>query len=286
MGGMCMKTLLILVALFLPCHLITKAENPIDQQVENIDLHLKEHEAAVTFFGLSNGEAILLQALNGKSILFNMGGKGTKEELKDWLSLYHVKEISTLFLTKVDDVSLEELDQLVSAYNIKEIITTAEISSQFINNLKSFNHIPILAWKAGSKKEILPEITAEAAFVGEHLNEGMDLKLQFFNHTIFLMNSNGLRAEQILLQKNLKNINVLKIPNSYLEEPLSEELIQYLNPEVSILFGGNKTPDSRILSDLNEIWSEVYFTKKHGTVTVKFTEKNYEVITIPVRKDE
>jgi competence protein ComEC len=284
MGGMCMRTLLILLALFIPCTLM-KAEEPIDNQVENIDLHLNDHEAVVTFLGLSEGEAVLLQAANGKNILINMGGKGTRAELEEGLSLYDVKEISTLFLTN-DDVSLDKIKQLISSYKIKEIITTSEISAQLTNELKTINHIPILAWGAGTKKEILPDMTAEVEFVGEESNEGMDLKLQFFNHTIFLMSSNSPRAEQVLMKKNLRNVNVFKIPNCSMEGPLSEQLIQYLNPEISILFEGNNGMDTKTLRDLNEIWSEVYSTKKHGTVTVKFTENNYEVIRIPVKLDE
>ncbi|WP_413309211.1 hypothetical protein AA0X95_12210 [Bacillus sp. 1P10SD] len=280
-----MRTLLILLALFIPCTLI-KAEEPNDNQVENIDLHLNVHEAAVTFLGLSGGEAVLLQAANGKNILFNVGGKGTRAELEEGLSLYDVREISTLFLTTDDDVSINKINQLISSYNIKEIITTSEISAQLTNELKSINHIPILAWGVGTKKEILPDLTAEVEFVGEELNEGMDLKLQFFNHTIFLMSSNSPRAEQVLMKKNLRNINVFKIPNGNMEGPLSDQLIQYLNPEISILFEGNNSKDTKILRDLNEIWSEVYSTKKHGTVTVKFTENNYEVIRIPVNLEE
>ncbi|MGG3562574.1 hypothetical protein ABES03_13355 [Neobacillus rhizosphaerae] len=279
-----MRTLLILLALFIPCTFI-KAEEPIDNQVENIDLHLNDHEAAVTFLGLKEGEAVLLQAAHGKNILFNVGGKGTRAELEEGLSLYDVKEISTLFLTN-DDVSLNKINQLISSYNIKEIITTSEISAQLTNELKTSNHIPILAWGAGTKKEILPDLTAEVEFVGEELNEGMDLKLQFFNHTIFLMSSNTPRAEQVLMKKNLRNINVLKIPNNNMEGSLSDQLIQYLNPEISILFEGNNGIDTKILRDLNEIWSEVYSTKKHGTVTVKFTENNYEVVRIPIKLDE
>ncbi|MDQ1145283.1 competence protein ComEC [Bacillus sp. SORGH_AS 510] len=280
-----MRTLLILVILFIPFSSISKAENPIDSQVENIDLHLKEHEAALTFFDISEGEAILLQAANGKNILFNMGGKGTREELEKWLKLYDVKEISTLFLTNLEGTSLEKLENLVTAHNIKEIITTSDISTQIIN-VETLNHIKVITWSAGEKEEILPELTAEVEFVGNELNESMDLKLQFFNHTIFLMNSKSSRAEQILMRKNLKNINVFKIPNTNTDDSLSEQLIQYLNPEISILLEGEDSPDSKILRDLNETWSEVYFTKKHGTVTVKLTEKNYEVITIPIMKDE
>ncbi|MDF2791401.1 MAG: hypothetical protein K0S80_4503, partial [Neobacillus sp.] len=45
-------------------------------------------------------------------------------------------------------------------------------------------------------------------------------------------------------------------------------------------------PDPDIIYDLQDIWSEVFFTKKHGTITIKFTENNYEVFTFPVEKED
>ena len=282
-GGMCMKILLIILAIFIPSTLIAKADTSITSQIEKIELHIKEHEAAVTFLGLSEGEATLVQGPNNENILINVGGKGTKGELEGWLSLYNVKEISTLILTNDrQDLSYNNISQLHTKYRIKEIITTPEHSKQFAKSLDQSIPISFISWGEGTRKEIIPNMTAEVEFAGNEQNEGMDIMLNFFKHNIFLMTSFSHRAEQTLLKKNIKDINVFKIPNSHKEDPISDHFIQYLNPQISILFAGMRHElNSDILQDLHSIWSEVYFTKKHGTVTIKFTESNYEVITIP-----
>src|SRR4051794_14224429 len=125
-----MKILLIILALFFPSSMIAKAETSITSEVKNIDLNIKEHQAAVTFLSLSAGEATLVQGPKGETILVNIGGEGTVTELEGWLTLYDVKEISTLILTNDgQEPSLPKIRQLITKYNIKEIVTTPELAT-------------------------------------------------------------------------------------------------------------------------------------------------------------
>ncbi|MEH7504625.1 ATP-dependent DNA helicase [Neobacillus drentensis] len=283
-----MKTLLFLLSILIQSTLMVEAANSTSNNIENIDLNIKDHEVAVTFLGLSEGESTLIQGSNGENILVNAGGKETDAELEGWLYLYDVKEISKLILTKNElELSEKQINRLITKYSIKEIITTPELSAHITKKLYVADKPAFVSWSAGTKKTILPDLTAEVQFVGNELNEGMDLTLEFFNHRIFLMTSFTPRAEETLLKKNLENINVFKIPNYAMEDTLSEKLIQYLNPQISVLFAPEEEEhDPNILVDLHETWSEIYSTKKHGTVTIKFTDSNYEVITIPVESDE
>ncbi|MEH7085607.1 ATP-dependent DNA helicase [Neobacillus drentensis] len=283
-----MRTLLIILSFFLQTTLMVEASGPSLNNIENINLNIKDHEVAVTFLGLSAGEATLIQGANNENTLINTGGKETAAELEGWLFLYDVKEISKLILThNGTEFSKQQLNRLISKYNIKEIITTPKISTQIKEVLDSQNKPAVISWGQGTKSPILPEMTAEVQFVGNNANEGMDLTLDFFNHRIFLMTSFTPRAEETLLEKNLENINVFKIPNGAPEDSLSEKLIQYLNPQISVLFASEEEEhDPDILVDLHETWSEIYSTKKHGTITIKFTDSNYEIITIPIETDE
>ncbi|MCM3114602.1 hypothetical protein M3610_04820 [Neobacillus sp. MER 74] len=283
-----MRTLLIIMSLFIQTTLMVEASEPSLKNIENINLNIKDHEVAVTFLGLSEGEATLIQGANNENTLINTGGKETAAELEGWLFLYDVKEISKLILThNGTELSKQQLNRLISKYNIKEIISTPKFSAKIKKELDSTNKPAVVSWGQGTKRPILPEMTAEVQFVGNDTNEGMDLTLDFFNHRIFLMTSFTPRAEETLLEKNLENINVFKIPNGAPADSLSEKLIQYLNPQISVLFAPEEeTHDPDILVDLHETWSEIYSTKKHGTITIKFTDSNYEIITIPIESDE
>ncbi|NHC39126.1 hypothetical protein G6549_04045 [Bacillus sp. MM2020_1] len=282
-----MRTLLLLLSIFIQSTLLVEAAKTTSN-IENIDLNIRDHELAVTFLGLTEGEATLIQGPSGENILVNAGGKETDAELEGWLNLYDVKEISKLILTSNgQELSDKLINRLITKFNIEEIITTRELSAQISKKLNLTNKPAVISWDQGTKEKILPEVTAVVQFVGNEPNEGMDFTLDFFNHRIFLMTSFTQRAEETLLKKNLENINVFKIPNYAAEDSLSEKLIQYLNPQISILFPPEREQhDPDILIDLHETWSEIYSTKKHGTVTIKFTDSNYEVITIPIEEEE
>lgn len=280
-GGMCMRAIVLLTAIFFQMVSIGYAATEVIGNVESIDLKLKDHEIAVTFFGLSDGEATLIQGSNGENILINAGGKETGKELEEMLKLYEINDILALVITNSQNLHVDQLKPLITKYSIKELITTPEIAEQ-VRNTTDFNHIDVIVWEEGTSKVLLPDLTADVLYAGKGENEGLDFTLQFFKHRLFLMTSFSHRVEGILLNKNLDDINVFKVPNWAMEDSLSEKLIQYVNPQISILFESEgHQPDPDIIHDLQDTWSEVFFTKLHGTVTIKFTETNYEVFTIP-----
>ncbi|MGJ7909399.1 ComEC/Rec2 family competence protein [Neobacillus sp. LXY-1] len=281
-----MKILLILIALLMPGATMVQAS--FTGKVENIDLNLKNHEMAITFLGLSAGEATLIQGPNGENILVNTGGKNTEAELVNWLALYDVKKIQTLILSKdVQNLAVPRLNKFISKYNIKEIISTPANEGWLKKNIDPEAQVQITVWGIGTKKTTIPDLTAEVQYVGNEPYEGLDFLLRFYKHRIFLMSSLSEKSEETLMHKKLDGINVFKTPNCSEEKSLSEAFIQYLNPEISILFASEDShPDPKILHDLHKTWSEVYFTKRHGTVTVKFTDSKYEAITIPIEEEE
>lgn len=280
-----MRIFLILLNLFLTSTSIGYAVSPNSGQVENIQLNIKDHEMAVTFLGLSEGEATLLQGPDNENILVNTGGKNTEDELEGLLDLYHVKRLHALILTRNRaEVSASQINKLVSKYNIKEIITTQKQAKQLANKIAA--EITVTDWKEGIKAGILPEVSAIVQYAGTEADEGIDFMLEFYKHRIFLMSSYSSRAEQVLLKKNLEDVHVFKLPIYAKEESLSESFIHYLNPQISILSAaGEHQPNPDVLYDLHDAWSEIYSTKRYGTITIKFTKTKYEIIPIPTDEE-
>ena len=282
-----MRAILLMTAIFFQLTSFGSASSIEYGNVESIDLNLKDHEIAVTFLGLGDGEATLIQGSNGENLLVNMGGEETSEELRDMLKTYGVKEISTLVITNRQNLFIDEITQIISKYNVKQIISTPEIVKELTNMGAAFTEVEVIPWKEATTQTLLPDLSAEVLFAGNSEDEGLDFTLQFFKHRLFLMTSSSDHAEENLLKKNLEDVHVFKVPNWAREDSLSEKLIQYVNPQISILFESEEhQPDPDIIHDLQDTWSEVFFTKKHGSITIKFTEKNYEVFTFPVEKED
>jgi competence protein ComEC len=283
-GGMVMRALLLLLTLLFPFSITTAAESNITGNVKNIDLNLKEHEMAITFIGAVNGGAALIQGSNGENVLAYSGGNLT--ELEEWLSLYKIKDIKKLIISKEDSLS-SNLDQLIEKYQVNEVIAPAKFTLWLNRHLSIDNQLVLTSWNEGSKMEILPEMMAEVQYSGTEQNEGLDFTLHFLKYRLLLMNSFSERAEQKLLTKNLGEINIFKVPNSAKDDTLSEKLIEHVNPEVSILFSGHASQNGEeLVDDLYRAWSEVYFSKPDRTITIKFTQASYEVFTIPPEMDK
>jgi beta-lactamase superfamily II metal-dependent hydrolase len=282
-----MRILFMLTFIFFQAVSIGFASSNVTGNIESIDLNLKDHEVAVTFLGLSDGEATLIQGPNGVNILVNAGGKETGTELKEMLKLYRVNEITALVVTNPQNLFADQINDMISSYKIKELITTPELLSVLTKIVNPDSGIEMITWGEGTTNPLFPDMTAEVLFTGQGENEGMDFTLQFFKHRLFLMTSVSQRSEEILMKKNLDDVTIFKVPNWAKEDSLSEKLIQYVNPQISIVFESEENdPDPDIIHDLQDTWSEVYFTKKHGTVTIKFTETNYEVFTIGKDQEE
>jgi beta-lactamase superfamily II metal-dependent hydrolase len=283
---MCMRVLLLVAAIFFQLTSIGSASPFDNDNVESINLNLKDHEIAVTFLSLGDGEATLIQGSNGENILVNMGGEETDEELREALNTYGVKEISTLVITNHQNLFVDQLTQIVTKYKVKQLISTPEIANEMTNMAEDLTDVEVIPWEEGTAHVLFPDLLAEVLLAGKGENEGLDFTLQFFKHRLFLMTSSSDYVEENLLTKNLVDISIFKVPNWAKEDSLSEKFIQYVNPEISILFESEQyDPDPDIIYALQDTWSEVFFTKKHGTITIKFTENNYEVFTFPVEKE-
>lgn len=247
-------------------------------EVEGVDVNLKRNESAFTFFSLSDGEAALIQHANGENILINTGGKGTIKELERLLSLFKVKSISTVILTSSE--GKENLEHYIKKYSVRQIVTGASAIQSLSDSVIPVD-VKVIRWEQGGLHKLMPGLTAEVIYDGSAEIEGTDISFQFFHHQIFYVRSASHKAEQVFLEKPLKNVNIVKLAQYAEKGSFSDLLIEHLDPQVAIIFNSRATkPDPALVEMLHEAWIDVYLTKQHGTVTIKLTDSNYDVITI------
>jgi competence protein ComEC len=247
-------------------------------EVEGVDVNLKRNELAFTFFSLTDGEAALIQHANGENILVNTGGKGTVKELERLLNLFHVKTISAVILTS--DEGKANLEKLIKKYKVNQIVPGASANHTLAENVIPAD-VKVALWEQGVLQKLMPGLTAEVVYDGREENEGTDISFQFFHHQILYVSSASHQSEQVFLGKSLKNVNIVKLPQYAAKGSFSDLLIEHLDPQLAIIFKSNSIkPDPDLVEMLHEAWIDVYFTKQHGTVTIKLTDSNYDVITI------
>lgn len=276
-----MKVLFAFMLMFTNWYYIPKDSPAVPVKVESIDLKLKSDELAMTFFSLSSGEASLIHHGNDQNILINTGGQGTEPELKKLLKLYGANEISTIILTDEELYNETSLVWLIEEYGVKQVIAGETLASQLKHGNTDLSDINIHIWSMDTKQQLLPGLQTEVLYNGKDSGDGMDVSFTFARHRVFFMNSTSEKAKEVFLKKDLSNVNILKLPAFGREKSISEDMIKHMDPQIAILFHKSSAkPDSDLFGLLNDAWVDVYYTRKHGTVTIKFTDINYEVITI------
>lgn len=278
-----MNVLFALLLFFTNWYYIPSESPAVPVEIESINLKLKRNELALSFFSLSNGEATLLQHPNGENILINTGGMETAVEIEKLLNLYNVYNISTIILTNSDLDYVANLGFLLENYQVKQIITSKSI----MENVKDqYQDVSYHVWGEGTKHQLLSNLEIEILFDGEQQNEGLDLSIKFMKHRILIMASFSEKSESALLDKKLEDTNIVKIPGFAMVNTMSDLLIKHLDPQIAVVFHAtNKKPEADIFERLHNAWIDVYYTRKHGTITMKFTDVNYEVITIQNDED-
>lgn len=258
----------------------------VPTEVESIDLNLSDHEIAVTFLPLSNGEATLIQNGHGENILLNTGHRDTKGELKRLLKLYKVDKISTIILTSHEDEYVGNFLMLTELYDVKQVITSKAISEK-VEELQSgrVETQDVHIWSQGTKQMLFNDLEAEVLFTGESEVE-LDLSFTYKSERFLILTSMTEASNDHLLKQNLSNVSIVKIPKFARENSISRKLLKHLDPQLAVIFQTAHTePHEDILKLLQEMWLDVHYTKMHGILTIKMTPTNYEIISITKLKE-
>jgi competence protein ComEC len=258
----------------------------VPTEVEDIDLNLREHEIAVTFLPLSNGEATLIQNSLGENILLNAGHRDTEVELKRLLSLYKVDKISTVILTSLEEEYVGNFNMLTEDYDVKQIITSKTIYEKVVEQQSGQQEKQdIEFWTQGTKQMLFNDLEAEVLFTSEAEAE-LDLSFTYKNERFLLLTSMTEASTDHLLTLDLSNVSIVKIPKFAREESISRRLLKHMDPELAVIFqAANTEPHEDILKLLQEMWLDVHYTKMHGILTIKMTPTNHEIISITKSKE-
>lgn len=174
------------------------------------------------------------------------------------------------------------LIELKEKLNVKKFITGEHILlNSSLNQIKVVDHWGI--WKKNESYEILPGLKVQV--LHENYNEsnlqGMDLRLIFHHHQWLLMSSSNEQVEKQLMKKDLQEINLLKVAHFGQGAGSTKEFLDYLNPQVAIIFRKNdEWPSQDVMERLYQSWMDIYPLKQFGSISIKLNENKYEVIPI------
>lgn len=271
------------ILLFLAAFFMTSGTT----HVGRVNLNLMENELAFTFFNLSDGEATLIQDA-GHNVLINTGNKSAREELFQRLKVYGVKDLDKLILTNSSAVYTRNVEAVIKKYHVRTVISTKAIFEQ-LDGHPDLPHIEI--WKPGKTPEVLPGLQSIVLF--EKKPHGIDgeasftVRFQFGTEKVLYMGSADPEMEIQLAGNPLVDCDILKVGNFALDREMNTRFLEKVNPQVAILFHRKgRLPGKKTLEQLDTVWIDVYRTHQIGTISIKFNSHSYQVIPIPIEKED
>ncbi|WP_078553308.1 ComEC/Rec2 family competence protein [Bacillus alkalicellulosilyticus] len=254
-----------------------------------VDLNLKKDEIAFTYFDLPSGEATLIQSGSGGTVLIGTGARSSQIELAKRLHMFHVDELNTVILVNDDDPYSGNIDWLVSHYPIETIVVPPTLKSVIANKYQ----IPVdklMTWEVGKQKDILPSLQTEVLYTGEQDYDDFSSFVLSFTYgqfkTLYMGVANEKVEEKLLNDYALKSA-VLKVADFASERGTTQPFLNEVDPQVAIVFQREgQLPSEYVLDRLQETWIDIYQTNKMGTVSIRSTLENYEIMTVHANEEE
>ncbi|WP_223702011.1 ComEC/Rec2 family competence protein [Sutcliffiella deserti] len=250
----------------------------IPNEVEKVDLQLKEEEIAFTFFDLIDGESTLIQTPAEETILINTGSPKSEEEILNNLEVYGVNEISYLVITSTEPEYIGNLESIKENYEVEHFI--------FPKGMKNNKNIgtPIY-WEKGKRAELAEDLQSKVineGISGDENNVVMDILFEYKGtFLLFMSSANSMVEKRLIKEIDLSVVNILKVGDFANKYGTSEAFLESCDPQIAIIFkNGKGSGVGEVVERLHETWLDIYQTAQIGNVTIKLSDHDYQVITL------
>jgi beta-lactamase superfamily II metal-dependent hydrolase len=267
----CMLAAILMVMFFL------SSGGNIIAAAPKVDLKLKSGEFALTFLPFKKGEVGIIHLPQGINYLINSGEPEQLKDLSSILKQYGIERITGILVTDIKEYHPESLKAIMKKWGAEEILTGTMLAAQLTDP-----DLKVHALNKGEKVALNEKVSIDVMYEGYQANEGFDFTVTSLPHRFLWLSSHSSIAEDSLINEQLSNVNILKVPLYDKTELLSERLLNHIDPQTAIFYREKKKfINTDVLELFHESWIDVYFTGQHGLITIKFNKDNYEVITFP-----
>ncbi len=261
-------------------------------------INIPNHNLEIIAFDVQNGDAFLLKTPQNKYIIIDTGKSGyrgssskAKMIILKYLRDKGIKHIDSLILTHFDS------DHAGGAVDLLEEL---KIDKIYVNSLSDNSNIAKRIYSGANNKSKLIEVDnridliKESNFVLELNkaklkpsseirsidNETSIISLVKYNDFSMLFTGDAGVVALNKLKKDLpSNITVLKVGHHGARGVINENVLEYLNPKVSLISVGANVyghPNPLTVKYLDK--SKIYRTDKNNSIKIVVTPKKYRIL--------
>ncbi|MGY4797370.1 MBL fold metallo-hydrolase [Lysinibacillus fusiformis] len=246
------------------------------------------HEMQVHFIDVGQGDSILIESPNGKTMLVDGGVKGAGQQIVSYLKELGINKLDIVVATHPDADHIGGIIPVLDTMPIEQFydsgkVHTSQTFEEMLTRIDEKN-IPYHVPKTGDEIEFDKEVNVKVLNANEQATDNNDasivLKMTYGNVSFLLTGDAGVALEKDMLQYDV-TATVLKAGHHGSNTSSSEEFVRAVKPEVTILSYGEDNkyghPHTEVVDRLQAIGSKIYATADLGTITVSTDGVNYAV---------
>lgn len=253
-------------------------------------------ELEVHFLDVGQGDATLIKAPGGKTMLVDGGSRSAGKDVVAYLKSKGIKTLDYVVATHPDADHIGGLINVLNSISVKNFIDsgkahTTDTYFEMLSLIDAKNikyHVPT----TGKKYQLDPKMIFEVLYADENASENNDaslvLKLTYNKVSFLLMGDADTEIENALMATNNMAATVLKAGHHGSNTSSSAKFISTVKPSTAILSYGKENsyghPHAAVVSRLNKVGAKTYETPKHCNIIVKSDGIKHTVSTECAKK--
>jgi competence protein ComEC len=252
-------------------------------------------QLVVTFINVGQGDSILVQMPNGKSMLVDGGRRTAGDKVVAYLKKAGVTSLDRLVATHPDADHIGGLVDVLQQFNVKKVIDSGKdhTSETYMDYLKLVDQkdIPFHVAKTGEKLDLDPAVdikvlnSGNTAPTDENNDSSIVLKITYGKVSVLLTGDAPKDVEKQMMENGEDvSATILKPGHHGSSTSSSLEFLEAVHPKVAVLSYGENDyghPNSGVVSRLRQVGAKVYSTFASGDIVVSTDGATYQVSAKP-----
>lgn len=230
--------------------------------------HFSDNYIDVVFLNIPNGEAsAIVDYEEEQAILINTGASSSREKLLEHLERLSINKIDAIFITNNAEEYTGNLEYLMNHYPDVEVYGPSSLSSLDLPDFKQWDQQREIEWGDLSFQIVDVSVRGNISFI-----------VQFGDENVFFLNDGQEDIDFDFIHN--EDIDIIKIAEFASGTTPSDELLAMMDPYVSIIFTSkNHQINDDLIKLLSSRWIDVYFVHKTGSIYIRFTKDDYEILS-------
>ncbi|WP_188456828.1 ComEC/Rec2 family competence protein [Virgibacillus oceani] len=259
---------------------------PANYSYSETDESMKVH-----FIDVGQGDSILIETPNDKTILIDGGPPKSGKLVVEFLKKHHVKNIDLLIATHPDIDHIGGLVAVMKSIDVDRIIDSGKLHTtntfaKYIDQIiKNDIHVDVAKRDDIIDLDPLVKIRILNTHNGKKNNNqsSIVLKLSYGEIDFLLMGDSERKQEKRLIKTNEIQSEILKVGHHGSKTSTSLPFVDLIKPQIAILTYSKTNkyghPVDRVIHNLQKVNAHIYSTAVFGNITITTDGKGYFVIT-------